>query len=355
MTALDDISLLSFSGLDGSYRGRLPYTALSWSDSINEDGSVSATLPLYADPDLLRPYGSVLAAVSGDRVLHAGYVTQAQRSGQSWLVSGGGGGTILEKRLVLNHRLASSWRDGYVLVDEENPAGDWPLALRGSYSDLVSGLLSETIKWGSLPIVPAPLEGGRHERSYCSYDLATVRQRIAEIGELEDGPEIRFDPEIGGGRLSFRQRTSPEIVDSRWRWNAEVPGSPVALGDMDADGSAMCSQCFAAGGKDEDRLLVARASSSRLTEAGWPVTQVADTSHSSVSELPTLQSYARAAVLVGDDQQRTWGLRVRADVPVAVGDWADVRTASGVLALKVTDVSGSAGSGVLTVQCRERG
>lgn len=353
---MEEIRLLSFSGLDGSYAGRLPFASLSWADSINEDGTMDASLPLSADAArLCRPYGSVLAAVSGPRVLHAGYVTRAKRAGRAWSVSCGGGGTILEKRLVLNFALSSSWRDGYVTVDEEHPAGDWPLALSGSYSDIVRGLILETLKWGRLPIEAAPRQGGSHVRNYSSYDLATVRQRIGEIAELEDGPEVRFDPVVSAGSVSFRQRTADEIVDNRWRWNAYVPGSPVALGDEDADGAAMCTQCFAAGGKDEDRLLVASASSSVLTSAGWPVLQVADTSHSTASELPTLRSYARAAVLAGDDQQRTRALAVRADLPVRVGDWADVRTEEGVLALKVTDVSGSAGSGTLAVQCRERG
>lgn len=99
---------------------------------------------------------------------------------------------------------------------------------------------------------------------------------------------------------------------------------------------------------------MARASSGELTAAGWPVLQMADTSHSSVSELPTLKSYASAAVVAGDEPQRTRGLKVRRDVPVRVGDWADVRTGEGLLELKVTDVSGSAGSPMLTVQCRPR-
>lgn len=350
------ITLHAFSGLTGAHLGRLRFSTLTWADSINEAGTLAATVPDGASArSLLMPYGTILAAVQGRRVFHAGYLTHSKLSAGLWSVDCGGGMTVLQKRLVLNYRLASSWRDGYVLIDEEHPAGDWPLRLTGSYSDIVSGLIAETLKWGRLPIVPAARTGGAHERNYNSYDLATVANRIADIGSLEDGPEIRLDPALGDdGSLSFAQRTAEEIIDSRWRWNALVPGSPVVVGDMDGDGGDMCTQCFAAGGKDEDRLLVARATSGALEAAGWPVLQVADTSHSSVSELATLRSYTRAAVAAGDDPQRTRALKVRRDLDVRVGDWADVRTAEGVLPLKVTDVSGSASSDVLTVQCRER-
>lgn len=350
------VTLHAYSGLTGAHLARLPSSSVSWSDSINEPGSLTATLPDTVDAGrCLRAYGTVLAAIEDGMVLHAGYVAHAKMSGGLWSVDCGGGSTVLEKRLVLNHALASSWKDGYVLIDEDHPSGNWPLALRGSYSDIVSKLISETLKWGALPIVPATLTGGSHERNYNSYDLATVLSRISDIGDLEDGPEIRFDPVVGSdGSLKFHQRTSDEIRDNWWRWNAVVPLSPVEVGDEDCDGGDMCTQCFASGGKDEDKLLVARAVSGELTAAGWPVLQAADTSHSSVSELPTLKSYASAAVGAGDEPQRTRGLKVRRDVPVRVGDWADVRTGEGLLELKVTDVSGSAGSSMLTVQCRPR-
>lgn len=353
---VEQTTLHVYSGLTGAHIGRVEFTSVNWSDSLNEAGSLTATLPYSAfTKSALKPYGTILALQQGRRVLHAGYVTHYKLSNSLYTVDCGGGMTILEKRLVLNHGLAQSWKDGYVLIDEEHPAGEWPLYLTGSYSDIISGLIGETKKWGTLPIVPAAKTGGYHERTYNSYDFATVASRIVDIGALEDGPEFRFDPVIDdSGALSFVQRTAEEIIDSRWRWNSLIPKSPVALGEEDADGGDMCTQCFASGGKDKDRLLVAFAASGVLTSSGWPLLQMADSSHSSVSELPTLKSYAIADVLAGDDTQDTLSINVRKDVPAKVGDWADVRTKDGVLELKITDVSGSTSSSCLTVQCRKR-
>ena len=268
---------------------------------------------------------------------------------------------MLKKRLVMNHALASSWKDGNVVVDEDNPKGSWPLILSGSYSDIVRGLILETEKWGALPITAAAYTGGDKTRTYNSYDFATVSDRIGDVIDLENGPEVRFDPVLSSSwAISFQQVASAdggEIIDHKWRWNALVPGSRVVLGDEDWDGSDVCGQCFAHGGKEQDSLLVARASSSKLTNAGWPLLQAANTMHATVSELATLRSYARADVANGDGPQRTVSLSVGIENDVRVGDWADVRYGDSdgdVMALKVTDVSGSSKSGMLTVSARER-
>lgn len=145
---------------------------------------------------------------------------------------------MLKKRLVINYNLYSRWKDGTVVVDEDNPSGDWPFTVTGSYSDLISKLIRETLKWGALPIVPAELTGGNKTRTYNSYDFDRVDDRISDIGKLEAGPEYRFDPQVSAdGFLSFRQVTSAdggEIVDNlgngtprsqnpAWSWATRTP------------------------------------------------------------------------------------------------------------------------------------
>lgn len=360
------VELRAFSGLDGSPVRRLRYSKLEWSDSVNEAGSLTATVVDRGDVDQaaqLRPYGTVLAAIDGATVLHAGYVTglKHDRASGSWEVTAGGGSTVLSKRLVLNRNLMTKWADGTVLIDEDNPPGDWVLTATGSYSDLISALVSETEAWGQLPIDPAAATGGDKTRTWDSWDLATVADRISDIGDLESGPEWRFDPYLtSAGSLRFRQVTSAdggEIVDHEWAWSAVVPGSGVSLGDEDLDGSELTSARYLTGGKDEDRLLVAHSVGTSLTSAGWPLLQTADTSHSQVSVLATLQAYARAAVAAGDSASLTTEVRVPAALPVHVGDHADVRWGTGagdVLALKVTDVRCSAGDATQTLGCRGR-
>jgi hypothetical protein len=341
------VELRAFSGLDGSPVRRLRYSKLEWSDSINEAGSLSATVVDRGDVDQaahLRPYGTILAAVEGATVRHAGYVTGVRHSRADgvWQVTAGGGSTILAKRLVLNRNLRTKWQDGTVVIDDKNPPGDWVLTATGSYSDLISALISETEAWGELPIDPASATGGDKTRTWDSWDLATVADRISDIGDLEAGPEWRLDPYLASyGGLRFRQVTSAdggEIVE-------------------DSDGSEYTCARYLTGGRDEDRLLVAHASSAALTSRGWPLLQTADTSHSQVSVLATLQAYASSAVSAGSRGALTTEVRVPASLQVHVGDHADVRYGTGagdVLALKVTDVRCAAGDATQTIGCRGR-
>lgn len=360
------LTLHAFNGLTGVHICRLPLISAEWSDSINEHGSLTATVQDNGSipSTALRQWGTIIAVMDESAPLHAGYLTHCKlnRGESTWTLEAGGGGTILEKRLVLNYALDSTWTDGQVLVDEDNPSGNWPLTLAGSYADIISKLISETEKWGSLPITAKTLTGGNKTRTYNSYDFATVSDRIKGIGELENGPEWRFDPVLSSSWvISFAQKTSAdggELKDNTWTWNALAPQSGVLLDDEDIDGAEMSTSCYAHGGKDDDLLLVARASASKLTTAGWPLLQTADTSHSTVSVLSTLQGYARQAVATGDDPQRTIALKVsRSMYSVHVGDWATLRFGTGnsdTVNLKVVDVKGSTDSDLLTIGARER-
>ena len=361
------LELHLFDGKTGSHVKRLDRTTISWSDNINEAGTLSATIRGGSELDgLMAPYRYIAAALmlgdEGVRIMHAGYVTHASRDRArgTWSIDAGGGMTILDKRLVLNYSLATTWHDGTVLIDEDNPPGNWVLRLTGTYRDVIRGLIAETLKWGTLPItLPAAQGGSAHDITYNCWDLATVSERIEDIGDRQDGPEFRLDPYLDDTwTLRFRLVVgTTEIVDTTWRWNVLAPNSQVALGDEDRDGEDMCTACYAIGGKDEDRMLIAHHAGTALTAKGWPVMQTRNTQHNSVSILATLQSYARADVASGDTPQATVALSVGMGIGVHVGDWANVRVGprdSDVLALKVVGVKGGTASGCLTVECRER-
>ena len=154
---MDPIILKAYNGLTGTYLGRLPYTTLSGQDSISDEGSMNAAIPdckqLRLIPDLdpyLHDWGTIYAAHMGARILHAGYLTSHSLNDtrDELTLTIGGGFTILNKRKVLNVKLRDSWKDGYVLIDEDHPPGEWVLNAKGSYSDLIRSLLMETMKWG---------------------------------------------------------------------------------------------------------------------------------------------------------------------------------------------------------------
>lgn len=375
---MEQITLHAYNGLTGQHIGRLPYTGLSGQDSVSDEGSMSATIPdckqLRLIPDLdpyLHDWGTIYAAHMGERILHAGYLTghSLNDDRNELTLTIGGGFTILGKRKTLNIALRDSWTDGEVLIDEDHPPKAWRLTATGSYSDLIRTLIAETMKWGALPFILPDIEGGAaHERNWDGWQFTNVWDDISDIADLEDGPEIRADPVLdGSGSLRFRVRVgSPEIIDrSDWAWNRLAPGQRVTLMGTDCDGSILTGQHFMVGGKSADKTLVAMSSGQTLTDRGWPLLQSSDSSHSTVTVLKTLQSYARAAILLGDADQSTHGLRVGLEHDVHVGDHARLRVTNAnpagnerdlllgeTIGLKITDLKWDAASEWLTLQTR---
>lgn len=365
-------------GVTGARLCRLPFSALSWADTISGEGSLTVTIPDITSAAcidvtaLLREYGVIIAVTDTDSgvVRHAGWLTHFRMAdGGAVTLDCGDGWTIWDKRLVINHNLDSGWQDRTVLIDEENPPANWVLTLKGTYRDIARGLLAESLKFGALPYSLPPAQGGSaHERTYQSWDLSTVADRLSDLTDLEDGPELRFDPTIDAdGVLTFALNVGArEIIDHTWRWNPSAPGQRVTIDGIDVDGSTICTQSYGTGGKNDDNLMVARHVGGVLTGEGWPVLQTANTEHTTLSVLATLQSYVRADVESGDMPQLTVALKVGREYDVHVGDrvtltlpddgswlqWWLRGTIGSRLNLKVTDVSGDAGSEMLGVQTR---
>lgn len=352
------IGVHAFDGLTGRWLAHVPASACSWSQTINGEGGMDATVPAGAGLPVhaLQPWRAIWAAVDGATVLHAGWLTRVKTAVDgSVQATIGDGWTIWAKRLVLNHNLDAAWHDGQILIDEDNPPGDWILNLKGTWSDIARGLVAESLKWGSLPYdLPAIQGGSSHERNYQCWDMSTISDRLGDLTDLDDGPEIRFDPHLtDDGRIRWLLRVgTPEIVDHTWRWNPAAPGQRVTLGDMDRDGTDMTGQCWAVGGKQDDVVLMCRRTGGTLTAQGWPLLQTANTSHSSVSILRTLQSYAAADVSCGDATQDVTGLTVPASNTVRPGDHAHVIRDRTLLDLKITDVDGDIATGRLDLQAR---
>ena len=374
---MDPIILKAYNGLTGTYLGRLPYTTLSGQDSISDEGSMNAAIPdckqLRLIPDLdpyLHDWGTIYAAHMGARILHAGYLTSHSLNDtrDELTLTIGGGFTILNKRKVLNVKLRDSWKDGYVLIDEDHPPGEWVLNAKGSYSDLIRSLLMETMKWGPLPYDLPDIEGGAtHERTWNGWEFPSVWDEISDIADLEDGPEIRLDPRADyNNRIRFRLRVgTPELIDRTWRWNRLAPGQRIMLAGTDCDGGSLTCQHYMIGGKTDDKTLVAKADGTALLDNGWPLLQTADSSHSTISQLPTLQSHARAAIATGDADQSTHGLQAGLEHDVHVGDHIILRVThekpsaqerdlllDPTIELKTTDVKWNASSEWQTFQTR---
>lgn len=357
-----------FDAVTGEHVMRIPYTACSWSDSLNREGGMDVTVDYTAEAiqsglgSVLTEWAHIIALVddhNGTRtVIHAGPLT-----GHDWdaehrqlALSVGGGLTLLTKRLVLSRRLRDTWRDMPVLVDETHPAGDMALRCTGSWRDIAIRLILETLAWAPLPItVPQILNDGAYARTYYAWDLATVADRLTELTMLEDGLEIRFDPYVDEqGRLFFGLIAAHDLAGAPLRLDATLPDVRCRLLGVSADGSALTTQVWLTGGKDGDKTLMCRRSVAKT-----PLLQTSDTSHTTVERMATLQQHALGALATHAWCDEAYKLAIGCEHPVRPGDALDVRVSDdwlGVtrLQLKVTDVSGTADSDWVTVTAQTR-
>lgn len=368
------LTVHAYNAVTGAHLTRLPYTACTWSDSINEPGQLNVDITFNSTArdltvnglnlhDALRPWRVILAVQYGQRILHAGPVTGRKWDARSRKLSFtcGGGWTLLGKRLVLNHGLDKSFREGDVLVDEDHPAGDWALTLTGSYRDIARGLIAETLKWGTLPITLPPIEGGTYTRTYGGWDLATVADRIRDLADLDTAREYRFTPNLDtSGGLTFALESAPELVDHELSLNAALPGVRAMLSSSDEEGSPLTTQVWAVGGKNGDKTVMTLATlPDRYRDPAMPFLQSSNTEHTTVSVLSTLRTYARTQASLGAWPSETHEVLLGEEHDPHVGDHLDLRVEDDylgrrLLRLKITDVSGSTDSDWRTTQCRER-
>jgi hypothetical protein len=346
-----------FNTVDGSPvtgSNVVPISNATWSLDYNQPGALELTLGKTKElarwnaREKLRPWKHCAALIDDGEVVAAGPIVRRKWTG-GLTVNCGGGWDLFQKRLVLNYALASAWRDGEVVLDEENPAPEWLLSFAGlSLGGIGAGLVREALKWGPLLVdMPGAPEVGVHVKTYQGWDLATTAERLSDLTGLLNAPMIRFVPYIReDGHLRFRYESG--AVGYYRRMAETMPGHGVVLTDVDEDGTSMATDMFALGGRSEDIVLAARSTSGALTDAGWPVMQVADKSHTSVSDLLTLKGYTNQGVVDGATVPESTRLRVRASAGVRPGDVIDLSAKNSFhgrtdVLLHVAQVSGGLG------------
>lgn len=172
---------------------------------------------------------------------------------------------------------------------------------------------------GDLPIIlPADREG-LHERNYEGTDFKLVGEAINDIMAVDGGPEVGFEKrwrEDGMG-VEWVFRAGSQLLvrntDTTHMWDLTLE-EPQGYGlTIENDASGMSSRAWATGGKQGDKVLVARATDNTLTRVGYPMLEILDTSHSSVIIQKTLDDYARANVRASTKAQEIWGFSALAN------------------------------------------
>lgn len=234
---------------------------------------------------------------------------------------------LLEWRQV---RLFPGWP---LLGSDGKPTGAYDQIFENlSYGTIMKRLISESEKFpgGDLPIVFEPDRSGVHERNnYAAVDGKQVLEAIDQLADLADGVEYDFQPMIDEfDHISYLFVTGTDtdrIIsgDIERVWNLGGVQPDIRGYERTPEAAPYVTDTVFSGGKDDDKLLLARGQDHTLFGDGLPRAELWDTSHSTVSVQSTLQSWADGA-LGGLPDRISFEVRAQHAYGVRHGDLGEI-------------------------------
>lgn len=281
--------------LTGRRIHHVPALAGSWSEALNGAGSVQCTVPLNTPEaqalDLRNAAAgakSFLAAVDGDTVLQAGPIWRHEVAGNQLVLSAGGLWSYWDHRLVLP----------YPSTDPTSPAADTNLV--GSLQAIARAWVAQARAWpnGSVPVVLPDAIAGSNVRNELGANLAKIGTRLEQLADVEGGPDVQFVPRFTSDKMGvewvMRIGTPAKPLLSGVRepvFDLSAPKGSVSDVRVMSDFSGVATHVFAAGGRQDDRVVIASADTG-LSAFGYPVLERVDASHTTVVEQETMQKHA---------------------------------------------------------------
>lgn len=307
-----------------------------WSARINDPGGWRVTVPLDGGVKTQKAREWCVAnrfsvaivrgrGVAGDPVPQAGPVIAYAPAEDTpeLTVSGKGFWELLNRRLL--H--ARTWDPSTAPITDVSADLLSNNSLPNIAIDIVYHATSMVYRPGSeLPVdLPALFPTGTNTRMYRGYEKASAGQRLQELTQVDDGPDVLFQPYLAvvGGLRYVRHRMlvgDPYLVQ---------PGAPLLFDyrsnlvklTVTGDGSGQSNTAFVNGTGNEAGQLNGYATDTFLVDAGWPLLDMVDSGHSSASDQSTLDSWARADVVLYGSQPEQWQATVLAHADPQLGSY----------------------------------
>jgi len=362
----------------------LPVLSGSWSESINAAGEISATVSLRNPvvkrlglADSAQVGKAFLAAVDGDTILQAGPIWDHDwdADGRKLTLRAKGLLSYFEHRVVLpvlaGRRPDDKATDTrYMPIAPPTDPYPWVSDTTRSLQGIMVGLFTQAMSWpsGDIPLTLPSIIAGTSERAYRGSDVATVWERVRELTQVLDGPEVRVTGQWTTDRLGIEwvaeigTPTQPLIFSpQRTVFYIGNDRSSVTKLKVQISGLKMGSQAYASGGRSVGESIVSVSSDPTLTDAGFPLLELVDSTHSTAQDLATLEGYSNELVMRGKASTAIWTFSH--DVATQpylssfrAGDFADVRViadpylAIGTHSMRIIGRGGDAKSKVVRLQ-----
>lgn len=292
---------------------------------------------------------TVIAAAEGDFILGAGpiWVSNYDRDAATLKLSGKGAWSYYDHRYIEQLLAETVSVNDFTIPDPSDTSKTMPNpALLTSITGWDLGTIAKKLlqlahSWtnGSIPVVFDVDRAGTREENVQGLEFKNLGEMLKQYTQREGGPDIRFLPRFTADRLGIEwvletgTETEPLLASkSIPLWDLTV-AKPAASGlQIGTDGSNLASMAWFTGGRSSDEVLVARSEDSTITDAGFPMFEAVDSSHSSVELQGTLDDYAREATLRGRQPKETWSFKAERHRNPRLGsylegDWCDLKIA----------------------------
>lgn len=175
-----------------------------------------------------------------------------------------------------------------------------------------------TAPGGTLPIQLQPVRHGTRRREYAGVELKTVDEALEQLSDVIGGPDFDFRPRWDGADQIVWDMVSgteeqPRLASSTEHvWEVSADWSPLSDVSVETDPTLMGSASWATAGRGDDSVIVGYAWDPYLIDNGFPLMDLVDTSHTSVTDQDTIQGYADGNLARARELPQFWDFQAQA-------------------------------------------
>lgn len=222
------------------------------------------------------------------------------------------------------------------------------------------------IPGGTLPINLEPPRAGARERTIEGVELKELGEALDQLSDVINGPDIDFRPRWDGPDYVIWDMVTgteeqPRLASQTEHvWEVSAEWSPLSDVSVELDPSGVGSVSWAMAGRGDDSVLCGYAADPFLTDRGFPLMELVDTSHTTVTQQATIQGYAAGNLARGRELPAFWDFQAQVSVSPRLNEYregdfcvlnidAGGYLAAGPVRRRILTLSGAAGSEWVTI------